>query len=214
MYLLEKFLQVRTALVPYPCFRKQPAAISSLEDTDTEVDVLAETHPGKSAQCLIHIGPDSHVETAGVELVHFLLSSPDSSRGEKRSHGIIDGFLYVSKRIVRPVGTTERICRFPLQFRFHRSQVSSRQNTIGIQNQQILSPAPFGRIVPRLPRTGIRFLKIMDIQFSFIFFHNLLARNGRTVFHYHHLEVLIGLSGQALQQFVHLIRAVIHRYDH
>ena len=49
MHLLEEFLQIGTPFVPYPGFRKQAAAIASLENPDTEINIFAETHAGKSA---------------------------------------------------------------------------------------------------------------------------------------------------------------------
>ena len=49
MYLFEEFFQVGTALVVYPCTWKETAAIACFENTDTEINILAETHAGKSA---------------------------------------------------------------------------------------------------------------------------------------------------------------------
>jgi glycosyltransferase involved in cell wall biosynthesis len=128
--LLEKLFQVRTTLMPYPGFRKQTATVTSFKNTDTEIYVFAKTHRRESTQCLVHLGTDSHVKTARIEFVHFFLAAPDASRGKERSHGIINSFLYIRKRIVCPVGTSKRICRFPLEFRFHRSQVRFRQDTV------------------------------------------------------------------------------------
>ncbi len=54
--------EVGAALVPYPCFRKQPATAACLEDADREINVLTETHLGKAIQPEINIPADAHVE--------------------------------------------------------------------------------------------------------------------------------------------------------
>ena len=74
---------------------KEPACVPALEDADTEVDVLSETHPGEAAERFINLATHSHIETPRIEFVHFLFSAANAAGGEERSHGVVDGFLYV-----------------------------------------------------------------------------------------------------------------------
>ena len=73
MHLLEKLLHVRAPLVPHPGIGKQTATAPGLEYPDAEIDVLAKTHFGKASQPAVDFRPDSHVEGARIELIHFLL---------------------------------------------------------------------------------------------------------------------------------------------
>ena len=214
VHLLEEFFQICTTFMPYPGFREQTTTVTSLKDTDTEINVFAKTHGRESSQCFVHLGTDSHIETTGIEFIHFLLAASYTSGGKKRSHGIINGLLYIRKRIMGTIRTSKRICRFPLEFCLHRGQIGFGQDTIRIQNQQILSATALCRIVACLSGSRIRFLKIVHIQRFCILVHHLLAWNGRTVFHDHHFKVSICLTAQTLQQLIHFIRAVVHRNHH
>ena len=83
MYLLEELPEVCPALMVYPGTGEQPACISSLEDSDAEVDVLPEAHPRESAQGLVHFPPHTHVEAARIELVHLLFTTANTPGRKK-----------------------------------------------------------------------------------------------------------------------------------
>ena len=105
VYLSEELAEIRAALMPYPCVWKELWLVACLHDTVAEVDVLAEAHLRETAQLLVDIPADTHIEGTGIELVEFLLASPYSPCSEKGGHRVGDGFLHGSKRGVRSVGT-------------------------------------------------------------------------------------------------------------
>ncbi len=98
VHLLEEFLQVRPPLVIHPCSGKEPACVSALEDADTEIYVLSETHPREAAECFVDLAAYSHIEAPRIELVHFLFPAANTAGGEERSHGVVDGFLHIGKK--------------------------------------------------------------------------------------------------------------------
>ena len=105
--------------------REKACMRTRLEDADTEVDVLSETHPGEAAERFINLATYSHIETPRIEFVHFLFSAADAAGGEERSHGVVDGFLYIGKGDVRTVRSAECIGRGFLQFLFHCCKIAS-----------------------------------------------------------------------------------------
>ena len=60
--------------------------VATLEDTQAEVDVLAETHLRKTTQLLVDLTPYAHVERTGIELVEFLLAAAYAAGGEETGH--------------------------------------------------------------------------------------------------------------------------------
>ena len=78
-HLLKELLQVCTTFVPHPRFGKQPTGISTFEDTDTKVNILAKAHFREASQCLIHRFSYSHIEATRIELVHFLLAATNAT---------------------------------------------------------------------------------------------------------------------------------------
>ena len=153
MYLLEELLQISTAFMPHPCFRKQATTTSGLKYPDTEIDVFAETHFRETSQLAIYIGTYSHIKTSGVELIHFLFPATNTSCSKERGHGIIYRFLCSRERIVCTVWSSKSIGRLTLQLFVDSSKIPRRQYTIRIQNQQIFSPTAFCSKVTRLPRS-------------------------------------------------------------
>ena len=93
------------------CIEDGTVDAAALEDADTEVDVLSETHPGEAAERFINLATHSHIETPRIEFVHFLFSAANAAGGEERSHGVVDGFLYIGKGDVRTVRSAECIGR-------------------------------------------------------------------------------------------------------
>ena len=150
VYLLEKLLQVHPPLVVDPCLREQAARVAALEHPDAEVDVLAEAHPRESSQGGVHFPACAHVEAPGIELVHFLFSAPYAAGGEEGSHGVVDGFLHVRERRVRPVGASEHVRRLPSQFPFHCREVARRQDAVRVEDDKVVPGGPLRSVIARL----------------------------------------------------------------
>ena len=91
--LTEELTEVRAPLVPYPCLWEESGFVACLHDAVGEVDILAKAHLGKTAQLVIDITTDAHIEGTGVELVEFCLSASDATCGEERGHGVGYGLL-------------------------------------------------------------------------------------------------------------------------
>lgn len=213
VHLLEEFLQVRPPLMIHPCSGKEPACVPALEDADTEVDVLSETHPGEAAERFINLATHSHIETPRIEFVHFLFSAADAAGGEERSHGVVDGFLYIGKGDVRTVRSAECIGRDFLQFLFHCCKIAFGKDAVGIQYNQVFSPAAFGAVIARLSGTGVGFGVVTDVQNVLITLCNVLAGNRRTVLYDNDFEILEALSREALQKLVRFVGAVVYGND-
>ena len=153
VHLLEEFLQVRPPLMIHPCTGKQTAFVSSLKNPDTKIDILSKTHLGKTSQCLIYLPSHPHIKTTRIEFIHFLFSATNTSRCEKRSHGIINRFLDIRKGIVCAVGTSESIGRRSEKFRLDGIEISLGENHIRIQYNKVFTLAAFRSVVTCLPRS-------------------------------------------------------------
>ena len=213
VYLLEELLQVRAPLVVHPRIGEEAAAVSALEDADTEVDVLAEAHLRKSAQGQVDFAADAHVEAAGVELVHLLLAAADAAGGEERGHGVVDGLLDVAERWVCPVGASEGVGGCRLEFLFDGSQIVRGQDAVGVQYDEVFPPAAFGAVVARLSGAGVGLGVVVQVQPVAVSFGYVAAGDRRPVFHHQHFKIAERLGREALQQFVHLVGAVVHGDD-
>ena len=114
---------------------------------------------------------------------------------------------------MRTVGTTECIGRSRFQFRLYFIEIAFRKDAIRIQYDQKIPLTPLSSIIAALPRPGIRFLIIFQVKHRLVLFRNSQTRNRRTVLDYNHFKIFKMLLYEALQQFVHLVGTVIHRYD-
>ena len=80
--------------MPYPGIREETGLVACLNDAIGEIDVFTKTHLGETAQLLIDITADAHIERTGIELVELGFSASDATCGEERGHRIADGLLY------------------------------------------------------------------------------------------------------------------------
>ena len=112
VYLSPELAEVGAPLVPHPCLGEQSACVAGLEDTDTEVDILAEAHLAEAAETFIYVTSNAHIERTGIEFIEFLLATTYTSGREKTCHGVGDSLLRVGKRVVCAVWTTESVDRF------------------------------------------------------------------------------------------------------
>ena len=213
VYLLEELPEIGAPFVVHPCVGEEAAAIARFEDAYAEVDVFAEAHLREAAQRLVDVAADAHVEAAGVELVHFLLASADAAGGEERGHGVVDGLLEIAERLVGTVGSSEGVGGAGLEFLLHGLQIARRQDAVGVQDDEVFPLAAFGAVVAGLSGAGVGLIIIMYIQAAGVFFHDFPAGDGGTVFHYHHFKVAESLAGEALQELVCFVGAVIDGDD-
>ncbi len=145
---------------------------------------------------------NTHVETARIELIHFLFPQ-DASGSEERGHGVVDGLLYICKREPGPVRFESIIGRTGLQFFFNGDEDKPAGDAVGIEDDQV-----FPRFVLRhsygfVRRPEFGLLVIVYVHLSWICVHYLLAGKWRTIFHNYDFKALFEtLFGQTLQQFV------------
>ena len=76
-----------------------------------------------------------------------MLAASDATRGEKRGHGVVDGFLNRRKRLVGTVGTAKGVARLAVEFRLDGFQVVFGHDDVGIQDDEILALAAVGAVV-------------------------------------------------------------------
>ena len=211
--LFEEFAEVGAPLVPHPCRGEEPAGVTALEDADAEIDVLAETHLGETAEAQVDVAAYAHVVRPWVELVEFLLSATYASGGEETRHRVGDGLLCRGERRVRAVGTSEGIARVGAQFRLNGRKVTFGQHHVGVEHDKIFSFCPLGTVVAALSWTGVLLAEIMQVELAGVFVAHLLAWVRRPIFHHDNLEVARLLGGEAAQQLVHLVGAVVNGND-
>ena len=64
----------------------------------------------------------------------------------------------------------------------------------------------------RTPLVG--FIEITQVQLTAVAQGNVLAAFSRAILHQYNLKILVGLTGEAPQQVLHLVTPVIHRHYH
>ena len=212
-YLSEERAELDTAFVIYKSVGKESATITIHEDAGAQVNVLAVAHRSEAFQGFVNAFLDTQVEAAGIELVHFSLAAADATCGEKRGHGIVDGFLYGRERWMSTVGTAEGIAGLAVKFFLDDFQIVFGHDDIGIQDDEIVAMAAFGTIVARWTGTRVGFEVIIQIQSVFVFFADQVAFFLRAVLHHHDLEILERLRTKALQQFIDFLRPIIYGYN-
>ena len=199
---------VGAPLVINPGGREEADLVAALEEADTEVDVLAEPHPRETVQGTEHLGPDAHVETAGIELVHLLLAAPDAAGGEEGGHRVVDGLLHVGKIVGGLVGATEGVGVRLGDLVADGLDIARRQDAVGVENDQVIALALAGAHVAGVARSAVGDADVVDIKPVAIAVGHLVGGDGRAILDDNHLEAPRRLPGEALQQFLHLVRAV------
>ncbi len=199
---------VGAPLVINPGGREEADLIAALEEADTEVDVLAEPHPREAVQGTEHLGPDAHVETAGIELVHFLLAAPDAAGGEEGGHRVVDGLLHVGEIVGGLVGPPESVGARLGDLVADGLDIARRQDAVGVEDDQVVAPALAGAHVAGVARSAIGNADVADGQPVAIAVGHLVGGDGRAILDDDHLEAPRRLPGEALQQLLHLVRAV------
>lgn len=215
MYLLEELPEVCPALMTDPCFGEETATGSALVDAQTQVNIFAETHGRESAQLTVKAATDAHVERARIELlVHLLLAATDAASRDERSHTVADGLLNGGEAIVSPVWTAPSVAFLPAEFCIHLLQEVRRQDAIAIEEDEEFALAVFSTEIASLSGPAILLCVITQRELACIAMHYVFARLARTVLHDDDLHILERLLREALQQFVHLVWAVVYgNYD-
>jgi len=212
--LLEEFFEVRTPLVPDPCFREKAAACAALVDAQAQVDVLAKSHGREATQLTVKAATDAQIEGTRVELlVHLLLAATDATGSQERGHAVANGLLDRGETFVSSVGTAPGITFLTFQFVIHRLQEIRRQHTIAVQEDEELALAVLSAIVARRPRSTVLLGVIAKRQLPCEFVYNTFARPTGTVLHDDDLHVMQRLLCQALEQFIHLVGTIIYGND-
>mgnify|MGYP000113938714 FL=1 len=114
---------------------------------------------------------------------------------------------------MRTVRSAECIGRGFLQFLFHCCKIAFGKDAVGIQYNQVFSPAAFGTVIARLSGTGVGLGVVTDVQNVLITLCNVLAGNRRTVLYDNDFEILEALSREALQKLVRFVGAVVYGND-
>ena len=74
--------------------------ITLFEYTNAEINVFSKPHIREPAKPGIGSAAYSHIKTARVEFIHFLLSTAYTAGRKERSHRIIDCLLDIGERIM------------------------------------------------------------------------------------------------------------------
>ena len=179
LHLAEELVECRPSLVVHKGFGEKDRPVSAPDDANAEINILSVTHGRiKSLQRLKDIPPDTHIETARIELVELLLPAPDAARRKKRSHGIADGFLNGRKRRMSTVWTAKRVRRILVQRPVYRFQIGFRKHDIRIQYQQIIALALRRAVVARPAWPAVRYREITDIELLGISLRHVAAWSG------------------------------------
>ena len=199
---------VGAPLVVNPGAGEEADLVAPLEEADAEVDVLAEAHPREAAEGTEHLGPDAHVETAGIELVHFLLAAPDAAGGEEGGHRVVDGLLHVGEIVGGLVGATEGVGARLGDLVADGLDIARRQDAVGVENDQVIALALAGAHVAGVARSAVGDADVVDIKPVAVMVGHLVGGDGRAILDDNHFEASRRLPGKTLQQLLHLVRAV------
>ncbi|OAV71288.1 hypothetical protein Barb7_03199 [Bacteroidales bacterium Barb7] len=213
IYLLIELFPVGAAFMIHPSGREEADFIPCLADADAKINILPETHLGKAPKFLKHTSPYAHIEAAGIEFIQLLFSPPDASRCKERSHGVIDGFLNVCETVGSLVGTAKCIGTGRLYFFAEEFDVIGRQDTVGIQYNQILTAGFRRSVVSCQSGTSVGNVIIGYRQFIRIGFYNVLTLYIRAVLYDNNLKVSRRLSGQTVEKFLYFAGTVIYGDD-
>lgn len=213
LHLTEKRAEFDTSFMIYESLGEKPAAVTSFENSGTQVDVLAITHGSEAAQGFISTFLNAQIEAAWVELVHLLFASTDAARGEEGGHRVIDGLLYGRERRVGAVGTPESIARLAVKFGLYGLQIVFRHDDIRVQNDEVLASAVFGPIVARRPWTRVGLEVVAQSESALVFLTDVIAFLRRAVLHHNDLKIFERLMAKALQQLIDFLWPVVDGYD-
>ena len=111
---------------------------------------------------------------------------------------------------MRTVGSAESVGRIALQFGRHRRQIAFGQHHVRVEDEHVVALRALHTVVARLSGSGVGLGEVLYAELLRIFLADILARHRRTVLHYHHFEVGFALTGEAVEQFVHLVRTVVN----
>ena len=184
-----------------------------LTHTRTHVDVLAE-HFAEAANLLIHIPGIAHIERARHKFLHLHLAATDSTRGQERRHREGDGLLHIGKVGAGRVRTAEARHIFPSQFVTQRPEIVRRDDAVAVKEDKILARGMLQTVVAGDGAALVGFIEVAQVQLTGIAQRDVLAALGRAVLHQNDLKILVGLSGEAAEQVLHLVTPVIHRHYH
>ena len=112
------------------------------------------------------------------------------------------------------VGAAEGVGRLAPQLAGHGLQVARRQHHVGVEHYQILALRPLRAVVAAHARPGVLLHEILHVEPSGILVHHGAAVALRPVLHYYHLEATARLRREAVEQFVHLVGAVVDGNDY
>ena len=201
--------------MPNPSFREESATCSALVDAQTQVNILAETHGRETAQLTVKAAANAHIERARIELpIHLLFAATNTASREERSHAVTDGLLHICEACVSPVWSAPSIAILPFQLFVNHFQKVGRQDTIAIEEDEILALAMLCSEVSRLSRSAILFCIITKLKLAGIAMDDILARLARTILNDDDLHVLERLFCKALEQFIDFVRTIIYgNYD-
>ena len=146
-HLTEERAEFATSLVVNEGIGKESTAVAPLENPCTQINILAIPHGCKAAQSFINVFLNAEIETSWIELIHFPLAASYATRGEKRGHGVVNGFLDGGERGMGMVGATESIARLTVKLEFYCFQIVFRHDDIGIQYNKVIAMAAFCAVV-------------------------------------------------------------------
>ena len=171
---------------------------SGLPDTRTHIDIFAEHLPEASDRFEYFPGK-SHVKCTWSKLLQLHLSSSYPPRCQKWSHRIIYSFLYVRKRLMCLIRTTETISIIPFQFLTDYFKIGLRDDTIRVKENEIFSRRLFHTIISGNTSPLILFIIIMHIELLRIIICNRAARQCRAILHQQNFKIMRSLITKTFQ---------------
>ena len=113
---------------------------------------------------------------------------------------------------MRGIGTAEGIARRLPERLIHCLKVAVGEYHVAVKDYEVAALGTLRSVVTALPGTAVLLCKVAKVKPVFVLVAHVLARHGRTVFHDDYLKISKSLTGETAQQFINLVRPVIHWY--
>ena len=102
---------------------------------------------------------------------------------------VVDGLLYLRKTVVGCIGASVTVAVMAVERSFDSGEILWRNNTIRVEEYEVSAVGALHAVVAGYAASFVGLIIVMDVQPVVIPVGNFVARDGRTVFDKHDVEV-------------------------
>lgn len=168
----------------YICIGYKTGFKTVFNNAEAEFDILAHSGNSISFGFLENFFGNPHVKTAWMESTHMSFIAPYSPGGERRSHGIANGFLDGGERLMGLIRAAIGIQPVFFERLVNRLHVVAWDDTIRIKNNQVIALSPFESIIPAKTLSAVFFIEVFNDEFIGKRFCDIFTGHIRAIFNY------------------------------